>query len=165
MKVGTMSSREFVSGAGMARIRREKSALHLKTKAKEAKEKFHDKIGYFATLRMKLLIPWWHDKFPTRQLRVLFGNGEALPLIDGRHVFICSGLRTEIEENRDHPRGARRANVPEGTLLKELEEALRDVDDITNGFRDGCPEELVIEPIKATKRKKAVWQSTATSAG
>ena len=159
MRVGTITTKEFQEGEST--IRRQKSAEHLKKKAEEAKTRFANRISELALLRLKLLIPWWHMKFPTRQLLVIFGNGEHLPMIDRRHVFICPGLKTEIEEARDAPRGARRASVPRGTLFKELEDALVDVDDITNSLRDGCPDDLLIEPIKATKRKRAIWQTPA----
>lgn len=144
MRTGTMTPSEFVSGEGVARIRREKSVEHLKKRAEDTRANFYKRIGDLAYLRMALLIPWWHQKFPTRRLNVIFGMGASAISVDGRHVWITPGDRAEVDPK---PGKTRSVTVPD-SCFDLLEVALKDVDDITNGFRDGAPRDFTVEPIQ-----------------
>lgn len=149
-----MTSSEFVSGAGVARLRRQKSAAHLKKQAEEARNRLSERLTRLADLRMKLLIPWWHEVFPTRQLRVIFGNGAALAFIDGRRVCTVPGLNHEIELPETHKYYRTRGDVRmRDSTLEPLMGALNDVDDITDGLMDANPNDLIIEPVKQRRKR------------
>lgn len=156
MRVGVITTKEFQLGESM--IRRQKSAEHLKKQADATRERFYKRIGYLAMLRMKLLIPWWHMKFPTRTLKVLFGMGTAAVWIDERHYTQRNwgaeyGYPASIED------GPFKMRVQlDNEVFEELDKALEDVDDITNGFSDGCPDDIIIKPIKQRTRRPHVWK-------
>lgn len=151
MKTGTMTPSEFVSGAGMARLRREQSAEHLKQRAKETKLRCSERIGKLAYLRLALLIPWWREKFPTRQLKIIFGNGTESIAIDERYYYPpLWGTPDNGQLNRRN-----KLNWPEDVpreILHPLHEALHDVHNITNDYRDGTPKDLIIEPVKQRRK-------------
>lgn len=134
MKTGVMTAREFLTGAGVARMRRAKDVEKLKTDADKARARLAVSIGKLADARLAMLGPWWREKFPRRELRIIFGNGTDHVSIDGR------SYRLDQINRRD------KLNWPMAvTCFDEIDEALADVDDITNGLRDGCPGDLVIE--------------------
>ena len=154
MKIGTMTPKEFLTGEGVARLRRQKSVDTLKKKADEARARSHAQISKLADQCLQQLIPWWHQKFPTRQLHIIFGMGNEHISIDGRSYYpapfpphpAAPGGGTHAQLNRRN-----RLNWPEFVppeLFMPVDQALRDVIDITNGYRDGCPNDIVIEPIK-----------------
>lgn len=149
MRVGTITTKEFQLGE--SRMRREKSAEHLKKQADKTRETFHKRISFLATLRLKLLIPWWHMHFPTRQLSIIFGNGTEFVRIDGRKVDFLDGCPVRVELSKDPV--AHRAVTMREPALRELFQAIADVDDITNGHKEGCPDDLTIEPIKQRARR------------
>lgn len=152
MKTGTMTPSEFVSGAGMARLRREKSAEHLKKRAKEVRATFYKRISELAYLRMALLIPWWREKFPTRRLDVSFDYGVVNVKIDGRgyHHGVSHGLF--YGELRARVAFGRLVRVPV-TCFDQLHHALDDVDAITHRLQNGVPRDFVIEPIRQRNQR------------
>lgn len=151
MKTGTMTSKEFLTGEGVARMRRQKSVEQLRKKADAVRARAHAQISKLADQCLQQLIPWWHQKFPTRQLKIIFGNGTEHIKIDGRSYYpgppdgyVCADNSSQIYRRNKLNWPMR---VPRGVFYP-LDQALRDVDDITTGHRNGCPEDFVIEPIK-----------------
>ena len=142
MRIGTMTPSEFVSGAGVARLRRANTTAQLKKKADAIRARAHKQISALADQRLQQLIPWWHQKFPTRQLKIIFGNGSEYVSIDGRSYYWapCAQICRRGKKNWPMP-------IPE-TVFDAIDQAIEDIDDITTGHRNGCPEDFVIEPIK-----------------
>jgi hypothetical protein len=154
MKIGTMTSKEFLTGEGVARLRRQKSAEQLRKKANVIRARAHAQISKLADQCLQQLIPWWHQKFPKRQLKIIFGMGSEYICIDGRSYYPApfppyprapyDGTHAQIHRRN-------KLNWPmfvPPEVFFTLDQALRDVDDITTGHRDGLPEDFVIEPIK-----------------
>lgn len=137
MKTAIVPSSEFVTGEGRAKLRRAKSAEHLKAQAEKTRERFNDRIGHLAKLRLLLLIPWWQQKFPKRELRVRFGYGNHFVDVDNRQVDLVPDVHGKLAIE-----GVR---VP-AEMLAPLLEALDDVLEITNSYSDGCPDDITIEP-------------------
>lgn len=138
----------------MARLRRANTTEQLKKKADAVRHRAHAQISKLADQRLQQLIPWWHQKFPTRRLRILFGNSGEHISIDGRSYY-----RAPFPPHPEAPYGGTHAQIHRRNKLnwpmfvppqvfEPLDQAIRDVDDITNGHRDGVPEDFVIEPIK-----------------
>lgn len=154
MKIGTMTPEEFQSGSGMARLRHQENATTLRKKADEARARFNKRISALADQRLKLLVPWWHQKFPKRQLKIIFGNGTEHIRIDGRSYYSAPyPPHPAAPHGGTHAQIHRRNKlnwpmfVPPGVFYA-IDRAIRDVDGITNGHRDGVPADFVIEPIK-----------------
>lgn len=154
MKTGVMSASEFVTGAGIARLRRQPSVSALKKKADAARARAHARISDLADQRLQLLVPWWHQKFPTRKLEIVFGNGSDHVSIDGRSYYPAPFPPHPSAHESGTCACINRAGklnwsmfVPP-QVFRDLDQALRDVDDITNGHRDGVPGDFVIEPVR-----------------
>lgn len=145
MKVESVSSGEFVSGAGVMRLRRRPSVDALKKKADEIRARSHARISKIANQRLQLLVPWWHQKFPTRSLSIIFGNGGQVIRIDGRWYQCSFGASETFIEKRNN--SSWQDPIP-SSLFASIEQAINDVDAITNGHMDGVPSEFSIAPIK-----------------
>lgn len=90
---------------------------------------FNERIGHLATKRLQYLIPWWHEKYPTRKLQIVFIHGTNLVSIDGRDVDL---------------------DIPHmmADALRPLALAIRDVEDITYNLSRGHCADFTIEPIR-----------------
>lgn len=134
--------------------------------ADQARERFGNMISELATLRMEEARVWFVKTFPTWKLKVIFGmGGEHIALGDdsrrcdfarinehgppgvqvttrneGGFTFHCV---IEVAPPKDYPEHAERFSRPY-YCLQPLAEAIADVIDITNGYSDGCPEDIEV---------------------
>jgi hypothetical protein len=159
MKVGTITPQEFQSGTN--RLRKNTSRDRLMKSAEGALRRYSASLENLARKRLELLIPWWQTKFPTRQLRIIFGNGAYSASVDGRHLYICEGLPTEIRHAKYE---YRRFDVPD-SCFDEMISALEDVETITDDYRGATPEDFVIEPIKQRRKRELAKKDRRTETG
>jgi len=132
-----MSPAEFQSGSGRSRLRTQESMERLQGRAKAIRKHAATQIGRLADRRLRQLVPLWREKFPTRNLKIIFGMGSESITIDGQFY---------------HPRHMINDDHWEGETFSIVDDAIRDVIDLTNGYRDGCPDDFVIGPIKARSK-------------
>lgn len=154
MKAGIVKASEFQSGYGRSRIRGRQSMERLMQRAQAIRERAAAQIGKLADQRLQQLVPWWHEKFPTRRLRIIFGNGASHISIDGRTYHPGGEADGHLFPGEINRRDGRRwMRMRSAMTLKPIDEAFRDVVDITDGYGDGCPDDFVIEPIKTRSRQ------------
>lgn len=147
-----MTPSEFVSGEGVGRLRRMQSAQALLKQAEAARERYIRRNSELADKRLQLLVSWWHQKYPTRSLQILFGNGTEHIAIDGRNYYPPYGPK-DATDGQLCRRGKRnwQRSVP-AALFAPLHQAIWDIDTITDGHRNGVPADFTILPIKQRKR-------------
>ena len=86
--------------------------------------------------RIELLRPWWQEAFPDRCLEIIFGNGSELVTIDGKSVdTVPNSDGTFCVDGED--------NMTEEELMP-LVAAVNDVIVMTNGYRQGCPDDFLV---------------------
>lgn len=108
-----------------------------------------DLISSLADARMEEARQWFVSKFPGIRLKIIFGNGiESITLGNGsRRVSLAShgesALKYHIEV--EPPNNEFERYTKAYYSLQPLADALSDVIDITNGYRDGCPNDLEID--------------------
>lgn len=149
MKIGAMTPDEFLYG--QRRLRRERTFEQLLAQADTVRSRAGMALSRLADQRLKLLVPWWHQKFPTRRLQIRFGNGSEFIEIDGRDyhpappdAYVCADNSAQINRRNKLNWPMR---VPR-EVFYPIDQALRDIDLITDHHRGGVPRTFVIEPIK-----------------
>lgn len=117
-------------------------------------------LSGLADQRLEEIRPWFKSTFPGRKLKIIFGNGtEFITLGDGsrdaaferRNEAGHSGAQTRRTGGFtchyvivvDPPKGQDGYCEPDYSL-QPLAEALADIMDITNGYRDGLPNDFEI---------------------
>lgn len=109
---------------------------------------FETAITELADERMSRLAKWFASEFPKHTLDILFGNGDELILVNGR--------QTHLEDGRDVNISLRARPLCNGRYapcLNPIHEALKDVWDITDGYRRGCPDSIKVFRGKVLERK------------
>lgn len=112
-------------------------------------DRFNTAIDKLADERMSLLAKWFAGKFPKHSLRIIFGNGDELVLVDGHTIHLEDGRDVNIARD-SYPT----ANGRYAACLNPIHDALRDVWEITDGYRRGCPNDVNVN--NAPRGKKCV---------
>lgn len=95
--------------------------IGLRKLAEDARADFEKRISDLADLRMQWLAVEWHRTAERGlKLEVLFGNGTEHVKIGGRW----------------------HGGIGEPDVPRMVQDAIDDVLDITNGYMDGCPEDI-----------------------
>lgn len=112
------------------------------------RSQFSNAINEMADKRMSRLAAWFADKFPKHTLEVLFGNGDELILVNRRQIHLEDGRDVNISRHARPLCNGR--YVP---CLNPIHDALKDVWDITDGYRVGCPDNVRVIKGKVLERK------------
>lgn len=102
-------------------------------------ELYERNIRAIANGRLSRMAKWFRQKFPHHTLQIMFGNGDELILVDGRTLHIeerganLSRLRYQIANGRYAP------------CLDPVVEAVKDVWQITDGYKVSCPDDVKVE--------------------
>ena len=154
MRAGVMKPAEFQSGSGRVRLRSNESMEHLKKRARAIRNRASAQIGKLADRRLQQLVPWWHERFPTRRLRIIFGNGAEHISIDGRTYHPGYEVDGELWPGEiNHQNNRQWLHMRSPWTFKPIDDAFHDVVELTDGYRDGLPGDFVIEPIKTRSKR------------
>lgn len=156
MKIGTATPSEFQNGEGRMKLRRAKTASHLKVQAEKARQQLCTRISKLANLRMLLVTPWWHERYPKRRLEVRFGNGTCYASVDGKGIDLLPDLNNKVLV------GKVRVNA---SAFQPLIDAINDVETITSDYMDGSPDDFVIERRKDMKKKEPKFTFSGSGVG
>lgn len=108
--------------------------------AEKARDQLRSTIGAIADRRLRDLTRWFRREFRDRHLlAITFGNGCDFIEVDGCPVEIGDNL-SDTAACFVPPRGPRRR----AACLQPVADAIRDVREITSGYKDGCPRDVNI---------------------
>lgn len=116
-------------------ITRPKSPLCLD--AAKVRERFFERISNLATARARKIRAEFIERFPRRRLEILFGNGSEYVQIDERMVN---------EDGTIQRKGGNGWQIWRG--LEFIFDAINDIHEITDGYTQGCPDNITVESKK-----------------
>lgn len=120
--------------------------------ADDARAKCADKISAIADARMRNLCGWFARAYPKRRLHIIFGMGDEHVSIDDVPVDISdkelnpNASPWATDSSRWLPVRGVKYKGRWVTGLLPLYDAMQEVLNITNGYHDGCPNDVTVEP-------------------